>query len=55
MTEDLVCGKPLNEKQAISTSTHKIENYYFCSLVCKEKFDRNPKEYTEKKKQPKGH
>lgn len=57
MAEDPVCGKQVDEKNWVSTggnkALHEGEAYYFCGLVCKQKFLRNPDRYlgTEEKEE----
>ncbi|MFP4081494.1 MAG: heavy metal translocating P-type ATPase [Candidatus Aminicenantes bacterium] len=45
MAKDSVCGMEVKEDQAAGTSTYKGKKYYFCSPVCKKKFDENPELY----------
>src|SRR5690242_16508083 len=45
MKQDPVCGMQVEEQKAAGMSTHEGQKYYFCSLQCKEKFDRNPQQY----------
>ncbi len=45
MAEDLVCGMTFNEKEAAGSSVYKGKTYYFCSKICKQKFDENPERY----------
>lgn len=35
----------IDEKTAKWKSEYKGETYYFCTLMCKQKFDRNPEKY----------
>ncbi len=42
MTKDPVCGMRIAKYQAAGMSTHKGEDYYFCSTSCKEKFEKEP-------------
>jgi YHS domain-containing protein len=51
MAKDLVCSMNVDEKNAAATSIYKGTTYYFCSMPCKEKFDKDPEKYliTEKK------
>jgi len=42
---DPVCKMTIDAKDAIGTSTYKWTTYYFCSPVCKEEFDKNPKAF----------
>ena len=42
---DPVCGMQVNEQNAAGKSEHEGQTYYFCSPVCKTKFDQNPAAY----------
>ena len=42
---DPVCKMVIEDKDAIATSLYKGKTYYFCSIPCKEDFDRNPESY----------
>ena len=44
-TRDLVCGMELDEDPANSILEYYDKIYYFCSLVCNEKFGRKPEKY----------
>ena len=46
---DLVCGMELNKNSANSMLEYYDKVYYFCSLVCNEKFGREPKKYATRK------
>jgi YHS domain-containing protein len=48
MATDPVCGMQVNEQSAAGTSEHQGKTYFFCSPVCKSKFDKNPEKYTAK-------
>ena len=37
---DPVCLMTVEKDKAHSTSQYKGETYYFCSLMCKERFDK---------------
>jgi YHS domain-containing protein len=43
MAKDPVCGMQVEEGKICSE--YKGEKYCFCSVVCKEKFDREPEKY----------
>jgi Cu+-exporting ATPase len=47
MVKDLVCGMEVDEK----TEGHKAEymgkTYYFCCLMCKGRFEEDPRKYVE--------
>jgi Cu+-exporting ATPase len=46
MAKDLVCGMDVKEEEAAGSSLYKDRKYYFCSNICKQKFDDNPEKYT---------
>ena len=48
MVKDVVCGMTIDENKAPAKSEYKGQTYYFCALVCKTKFDADPKQYTGK-------
>jgi len=39
----------IDEKTARWKSEHDGKTYYFCSPICKQKFDRNPEKYIKSK------
>ncbi len=43
--KDPVCGMTINADEAAGTSESGGKTYYFCSPVCKEKFDANPAQF----------
>lgn len=45
---DVVCGMQVDPKTATEHSEVNGEKYYFCSHVCKDKFDKDPAFYVEK-------
>ena len=45
MAKDPVCGMEVNEKSAAATSPYKGQTVYFCSVPCKEKFEKNPEQF----------
>jgi len=45
MVLDVVCKMEVDEKTAKWKSEHNGKTYYFCALMCKQKFDRNPEKY----------
>ncbi|HXE79655.1 MAG TPA: YHS domain-containing protein [Vicinamibacterales bacterium] len=45
MEQDPVCGMQVDPAKAAGSSTHNGRTYYFCSPVCKRKFDENPQQY----------
>ena len=44
---DPVCGMKVDDNNTKFKSEHEGENVYFCSQQCKEKFDKNPEQYSE--------
>jgi len=46
--KDPVCGMDVDPNKASATSQKQGKTYYFCSESCKQKFDKNPAQYTEK-------
>lgn len=49
MTRDPVCGKQVDERAAPASSTHEGQRQVFCSRECKDKFDKNPAQYSQSK------
>lgn len=45
MEKDPVCGMQVDPAKAAGSSVHEGRTYYFCSPVCKQKFDANPGQY----------
>jgi YHS domain-containing protein len=45
MSTDPVCKMQVDESKAAGKSEHNGKTYYFCSGVCKRKFDQNPQQY----------
>lgn len=45
MAKDHVCGMEVDEKKSIIKSFHNGKTYYFCSVNCKNKFDKNPRQF----------
>lgn len=45
MVLDVVCQMEIDEKTAKWKSQYKARSYYFCSPMCKQKFDRNPEKF----------
>jgi len=45
MPRDPVCGVVLDEKTSKFKINYGEETYYFCSVVCKKKFKRNPNKF----------
>ncbi|MBI2835086.1 MAG: YHS domain-containing protein [Acidobacteria bacterium] len=48
MARDPVCGMDVDEKNAAGQSTYQGQTYYFCSPVCKTRFDQDPQRYVGK-------
>ena len=42
---DPVCGMSVDPETAAGHSKFEDRDYYFCSVACKEEFDRNPGKY----------
>jgi YHS domain-containing protein len=45
MQRDPVCGVDVDPVAAATTRQHRGQTYYFCSLTCRDDFDRDPKRY----------
>ena len=45
MAKDPICGMEVNEETAKFKTEHMGKTYYFCSAICKEKFEENPHKY----------
>lgn len=45
MAKDPICGMTVEESRAAGSSVCKGETYYFCSMHCKETFDKDPESY----------
>jgi Cu+-exporting ATPase len=45
MTKDLVCGMDVDPQKAAAQSIYHGRTYYFCSIVCKGMFEREPEKY----------
>jgi len=45
MAKDLVCGMDVDENTAKYRTEYKGKSYYFCSPVCKSKFDTDPQAF----------
>ena len=48
MATDPVCQMNVEERSAPWQSTHEGKTYYFCSLGCREAFDKDPGQYLPK-------
>lgn len=42
MATDPVCGMTVDEQKAAATVTYEGKTYYFCSGICKVKFEQSP-------------
>ncbi len=47
MAQDPVCKMNIEESEAAATSIYKEITYYFCSIHCKEDFEKEPEKYVE--------
>lgn len=45
MVKGPVCGMEIDENQVAGTVEHNGRVYYFCSLGCKNEFEKNPVKY----------
>ncbi len=45
--KDPVCGMELTYETAQARSEYDGQTYYFCSLDCKEQFDKDPEKYAQ--------
>jgi Cu+-exporting ATPase len=54
MALDLVCGMDVQEERARGVSEYKGQRYYFCSRMCKQKFDADPEKYLSGHREPMG-
>ena len=48
---DPVCGMQVDEENVAGVSQHRGQDYYFCSQICKIKFDDNPEKYGQSNEQ----
>ncbi len=42
---DPVCNMTIEDKEAVATSSYKGTTYHFCSMPCKERFDKDPEAF----------
>jgi len=49
MPEDPVCGMQVEKEKAAGSSAYQGQVYYFCSQLCKDKFDQDPEKYLKKR------
>lgn len=45
MVKDPVCEMEVDEKTAGAKSQYKEKTYSFCSMSCKDQFEKNPEQY----------
>jgi YHS domain-containing protein len=45
MEKDVVCAMQVDPTKAAASSQYNGKTYYFCSKICKAKFDANPAQY----------
>jgi YHS domain-containing protein len=48
---DPVCGMSVTYDNAQARSEYNGQTYYFCSMDCKEQFDRDPERYVKQEQQ----
>jgi Cu+-exporting ATPase len=48
MERDVVCGMQVDPATAAGKSEYNGKTFYFCSPICKKKFDANPGQYAGK-------
>jgi Cu+-exporting ATPase len=46
MEKDPVCGMAVDRQNAAGQSEYQGKTYYFCSLSCKEEFEKQPDQFT---------
>ena len=49
MALDVVCKMEVDPETAKWKSEYKGKTYYFCTPMCKQKFDRDPEKYVKSK------
>lgn len=45
MAIDVICKMKVDEKTAKWKSDYRGKTYYFCSVTCKQKFEKDPEKY----------
>jgi Cu+-exporting ATPase len=45
MTTDPVCGMRIDEAEAVATARFEARTFYFCSELCKTRFDADPERH----------
>ena len=53
--KDPVCGMEVTYETAQARSEYDGETYYFCSIDCKETFDKDPERYVAELQHPTHH
>jgi YHS domain-containing protein len=53
--KDPVCGMEVTYETARARSEYNGETYYFCSLDCKETFDKDPERYIAREGEHRAH
>jgi len=53
MVKDIVCGMHIEKLKTSAKSNYQGKDYYFCSLVCKERFGSEPEKYIERESENK--
>lgn len=48
IVKDPVCGMELKPKEVQARSEYQEKTYYFCSPMCKERFDKEPAAFADK-------
>lgn len=46
VTTDPVCGAELNQEDVEERSEYEGQVFYFCSAVCRNRFEENPGQFT---------
>ena len=49
MEKDPACGMIVKTDEAAARSEYQGKSYFFCSVTCKERFDRSPQTFTVKR------
>jgi Cu+-exporting ATPase len=49
MEKDPVCGMIVKTDEAAGRSEYQGKSYFFCTVSCKERFDRSPQTFTVKR------
>lgn len=51
MVKDPICGIDIDPRTAAGQSEYQGQIYYFCSLTCKEAFDKEPHKHVQPQEQ----